>query len=118
MSLKSEIAVYMSYTLTQDIRPEQPARFRFWFQGKGGSGTRVDFGDGTRLADYQENSEVPHSFKKPGIHIVTNEGEAGGRRVIRKLKVVVRSTSAIRQEKQRVATATFLCRGLLAGRCG
>jgi murein DD-endopeptidase MepM/ murein hydrolase activator NlpD len=81
--------IYLSYTPTEDIRPGQPVRFRGWFQGKGGSGLKVDFGDGTRLADYQEYAEVQHSFKTPGVHIVTAQGEAGGRPITQRIKVVV-----------------------------
>jgi len=81
--------IYLSYTPTEDVRPGQPVRFRGWFQGKGEGPIKVDFGDGTRLTDYQEYSEVQHSFKTPGIHIVTAQGEAGGRPITQKVKVVV-----------------------------
>jgi murein DD-endopeptidase MepM/ murein hydrolase activator NlpD len=88
--------IYLSYTPTENIRPGQPVRFRGWFQGKGGNGLTIDFGDGTRLADYQEYAEVQHSFKTPGIHIVTAQGEAGGRPITQKVKVVVTRAPAAR----------------------
>jgi murein DD-endopeptidase MepM/ murein hydrolase activator NlpD len=88
--------IFISYTPTEDIRPGQPVRFRGWFQGKGGSGLTVDFGDGTRLADYQEYAEVQHTFKTPGIYIVTAQGEAGGRPITQKVKVVVTRAPAAR----------------------
>ena len=80
---------YMTCTPTQDIRPDQPVRFRGWFQGSGGGPIKVDFGDGTAKDNYQQYSELPHSFKKSGIHIVTAQCEAAGKPIVQKLKVVV-----------------------------
>ncbi len=81
--------IFMTYTPTQDIRPDQPVTFRFWFQGKGASPLKVDLGDGTQLGDYQSYTELRHSFKTPGIHIVTAQCEAAGKVIMQKLKVVV-----------------------------
>jgi murein DD-endopeptidase MepM/ murein hydrolase activator NlpD len=81
--------IYMSYTPTEEIRPDQPVRFRFWIQGSGGGPIRVDFDDGTRLENYQEYSEFQHRFKTPGIHVVTAQCEADGKPIVQKLKVVV-----------------------------
>jgi hypothetical protein len=83
--------IFMTYTPTQNIRPDQPVTFRFWFQGSGGGPIKVNFGDGTRIADYQSNTEVQHAFKKPGIHVVTAQCEAAGKPIMQKLKVVVES---------------------------
>lgn len=81
--------VFMTHTPTLDIRPNQPVTFRFWFQGKGERPLKVDFGDGTQLADYQSYSELQHSFKTPGLHVVTAQCEAAGLPITSKQKVVV-----------------------------
>ncbi len=79
----------MTYTPTQDVRPDQPVTFRFWFQGNGGGPINVDFGDGAEKANYQQYSELSRSVQKAGIHIVTAQCEAGGKPIVEKLKVVV-----------------------------
>ena len=84
--------IFMTYTPTQDIRPDQPVTFRLWFQGKGGGPLKVDFGEGTQRADYQSYSELRHSFKTPGIYIVTAQGDAVGLPITQKQKVVVTAT--------------------------
>jgi murein DD-endopeptidase MepM/ murein hydrolase activator NlpD len=81
--------IFMTYTPTQDVRPDQPLTFRFWFQGDGAGPIEVDFGDGTRLADYKSYAEVRHGFKAPGVHVVTARCEARGKPVMQKLKVIV-----------------------------
>jgi hypothetical protein len=103
--------VYMTYSPTADVRTDWPVRFRFWVQGKltgpiiSGSGDgvpvvgdgrglndyviRVDFGDGTKVDDYREYSELRHRFRKPGIHVVTAESREGAKPIVQKLKVVV-----------------------------
>ena len=83
--------IFMTYTPTQDIRPDQPVTFRFWFQGSGAIPLRVNFGDGTQVADYSSYTEVRHSFKTPGIHIVTVQGEADGKPIMQAQKVIVAS---------------------------
>jgi hypothetical protein len=81
--------LYMTYTPTQDIRPDQPVNFRFWLQGNGGGPIAVEFDDGFKLENYQPYSEFQHGFKTSGIHIVTAQCQAGGKRIMQKLKVVV-----------------------------
>ena len=81
--------VFMTYSPTQDIRPDQPVTFRFWFQGSGETPIQVDFDDGTHVADYQSYAELPHRFKTPGIHVVTAQCEVGGKPIMQKTKVVV-----------------------------
>ncbi len=81
--------IFMTYTPTQNIRPNQAVTFRFWFQGSGGGLIKVDFDDETRLSDYQPYAELQHAFKTPGIHVVTAQCEAAGKPVTQKLKVVV-----------------------------
>jgi len=81
--------IFMTYTPTQGVRPDQPLTFRFWFQGEGAGPIEVDFGDGTRLGDYKSYAEVRHGFKAPGLHVLTARCEAGGKPIMRKLKVVV-----------------------------
>jgi hypothetical protein len=83
--------IFMTYTPTEDVRPDQPVTFRFWFQGSGGGPIAVDFGDGTQVADYRSYTELHHSFKTPGIHVVTAQCEADGKPIAQKLKVVVTS---------------------------
>lgn len=81
--------IFMTSTPTEGIRPGQPVRFRFWFQGRGDGPIQVDFGDGTRSGDYRSYKEVSHSFARPGIHVVTAHREVGGKPITAKLKVVV-----------------------------
>ncbi len=83
--------IFMTYTPTQGIRPDQPVTFRFWFQGAGGGPIKVDFGDAAIVQDYQSYAETQHSFKTAGIHIVTARCEAQGKSITNKLKVVVSS---------------------------
>jgi hypothetical protein len=97
--------IYMTYAPTADVRTGWPVRFRFWVQGKStgpiivGSGDgrglsdytiQVDFGDGTKVDNYREYSELPHRFQEPGIHVVTAECREGGKPIVQKLKVVVK----------------------------
>ncbi len=88
--------IFMTCNPTQEVRPEQAVTFRFWFQGRGACPLRVDFGDGTRLADYESYTAVPHRFKTPGLHIVTAQCEPRGLPIMQKLKVVVTPTPRIR----------------------
>jgi murein DD-endopeptidase MepM/ murein hydrolase activator NlpD len=81
--------IFMTYAPTQDIRPDRPVTFRFWFQGSGGAPITVAFDDGTQVSDYKSYAELPHSFKQPGIHIVTASCEADGKPIMQKQKVVV-----------------------------
>jgi hypothetical protein len=81
--------IFMTYTPTQGIRPDQPVTFRFWFQGTGGGPITVDFGDAATVQDYQSYAEIQHSFRTAGIHIVTAQCEAQGKPITQKLKVVV-----------------------------
>ena len=83
--------IFMTYTPTENIRPNQPVTFRFWFQGSGGGPIKVDFDDGTQLADYRSYAELQHGFKTPGVHVVTAQCEADGKPIMQKLKVVVES---------------------------
>jgi hypothetical protein len=79
----------MTHTPARDVRPRELVTFRFWFQGQGDVPLRVDFGDGTQVADYRSYSELRHAFKSPGIYIVTAQCEAGGLPIVQKQKVAV-----------------------------
>jgi hypothetical protein len=81
--------IFMTYTPTEDVRPDQPLRFRFWLQGSDAGPIRVDFDDGTQVLDYRSYAELPHSFRTPGIHIVTAQCQAAGKLIMQKLKVAV-----------------------------
>ena len=81
--------IFMTCTPTEDIRPGRPVRLRFWFQGRGGGPIQVDFDDGTHVAGYQSYTELAHSFKAPGLHVVTAQTTADGMPVAQKLKIVV-----------------------------
>jgi hypothetical protein len=84
--------IFMTYHPTQDIRPDQPVIFRFWFQGTGEGGPiKVDFDDGTLVPEYKSYTELPHRFTEPGIHIVTARCEAEGKPIEQKLKIMVNS---------------------------
>jgi len=83
--------IFMSYTPTEDIRPNEPVRFRFWRQGTDGRSMRVVFSDGTQLDAYQSDSEFTHAFKNPGLYIVTAQCDVDGKPMMQRLKVVVNS---------------------------
>ena len=89
--------IFMTYTPTEDVRPDQPLRFRFWLQGSGAEPIRVDFDDGTQVLDYRSYAELTHTFQTPGIHIVTAQCQAAGKPIMQKLKVVVQTTPAERK---------------------
>jgi murein DD-endopeptidase MepM/ murein hydrolase activator NlpD len=81
--------IFMTCTPTQNVRPNQPVMFRFWFQGNGGGPIKVDFDDGTQVADYHSYTELQHAFKTPGVHVVTAQCDAAGKPITQKLKVIV-----------------------------
>ncbi len=81
--------IFMTYTPTLGIAPKQPVNFRFWLQGGVDVPIAVDFGDGTRLADYRSYSEVQHGFDAAGVHVVSARCEFEGKPIEQKLKVVV-----------------------------
>ncbi len=83
--------IFMSYVPTEDIRPNEPVRFRFWMQGTDSRPMRVIFSDGTKLDEYQSDSEFTHAFKTPGLYIVTAQCDVDGKPMMQKLKVVVNS---------------------------
>ncbi len=89
--------IFMTHTPAEDIRPDQPVSFRLWFQGANGKPLQIDFGDGTEVADYQSYSELRHSFKTPGLHIVTARCDAAGLPITQKQKVVVTLVPKTRQ---------------------
>jgi hypothetical protein len=81
--------IYMSSTPTEDIRPDQPVRFRFWNQGNLVGPVTVAFDDGTKIENYKPYTEFSHRFKTPGIHVVTSRCDNEGKRIEQKLKIVV-----------------------------
>jgi murein DD-endopeptidase MepM/ murein hydrolase activator NlpD len=81
--------IYMTCTPTEDIRPDQAVRLRFWPQGTVVGPINVAFDDGTNVEDYRPYSKLSHPFKTPGIHIVTARCENNGTPIEQKLKVVV-----------------------------
>jgi hypothetical protein len=81
--------LFVTYKPSRDVRVDQPVYFRIWPQGLGAEDIRIDFGDGTMIEDYRPYSSVFHAFKRPGIHIVTVTGKAGGLPVTQKTKVIV-----------------------------
>jgi hypothetical protein len=88
---------FMTYTPTEDVRPNQSLRFRFWLQGSGAGPIRVDFDDGTQILDYRSYAELNHSFRTPGIHVVTTQCQAAGKPIMQKLKIVVQSAPSARE---------------------
>jgi murein DD-endopeptidase MepM/ murein hydrolase activator NlpD len=81
--------LFVTYKPSRDVRVDQPLYFRIWPQGLSAECIRVDFGDGTVIEDYRPYTSIFHAFKKPGIHIVTVMGTAGGLPMTQKVKVVV-----------------------------
>ncbi len=78
--------IFMSHNPTENIRAGQPVALRLWFQGDKPGRMEVDLGDGDRVNSY---SEISHSFKTPGIHIVSARCEANGEPFVQMQKVVV-----------------------------
>jgi murein DD-endopeptidase MepM/ murein hydrolase activator NlpD len=81
--------IFATHTPTQGIRPGQPVTFRLWLQGQGDTPLKVDFGQGPQVADYRSYSELQHSFKTPGIHVITAQCILAGLPITQKQKVVV-----------------------------
>jgi hypothetical protein len=81
--------IFMTYTPTQDLRPDQPVTLRFWFQGSGGGPLQVDFGDGTPPEELESYAERQHRFRTSGIYVVTAQCQAEGKPIMQKLKIVV-----------------------------
>jgi hypothetical protein len=81
--------LFLTYTPSSGVRVDQPVCFRLWPQGREIGPIRIDFGDGGVIERYEPYSAVNHSFKKPGIHVVSAMASAGGLPVTQKAKVVV-----------------------------
>jgi len=82
--------IFMTHTPTAAVLPGQPVRFRCWLQKPDAEETMtIDFGDGTRIEKYESFSELDHTFRKPGIHIVTASTNVDGLPITQKQKVVV-----------------------------
>jgi len=81
--------IFMTHIPTRDIVVDQPVLFRLWLQGVESIPFKVDFGDDTVIGDYISYSQIHHTFKSPGIHIVTAHSTIDGKPIVQKLKVVV-----------------------------
>ncbi|MBN1845683.1 MAG: peptidoglycan DD-metalloendopeptidase family protein [Sedimentisphaerales bacterium] len=81
--------LFVTYTPSAPIRVDQAITFRIWPQSSPVEDIQIDFGDGTIIRDYRPYSAIVHAFRRPGIHIVTVSGTAGGLPVTQKVKVVV-----------------------------
>jgi murein DD-endopeptidase MepM/ murein hydrolase activator NlpD len=81
--------IYMTHVPAYDIVVDQPVFFQLWLQGVDKGLIEIDFGDGTIIRDYVSYSEIQHSFKSPGIHIITARSTIDGKPIIQKQKVVV-----------------------------
>jgi murein DD-endopeptidase MepM/ murein hydrolase activator NlpD len=81
--------LFLTYTPTEDLQPKTPIAVRLWFQGANGGPISLEFDDGERISDYQQYTEVQHSFDLPGVRILTAQCEAAGNPITAKIKVVV-----------------------------
>ena len=81
--------LFLTYTPSSGARVDQSVSFRLWPQGREVGAIRMDFGDGGVVERYEPFSSVSHSFKTPGIHLVTATASAGGLPIAQKAKVVV-----------------------------
>jgi len=81
--------IFMTCSPTENVRPNQPVNFRFWFQGGDSSPITIEFDDGTKVTDYPSYAELSHRFTPAGIHIVTARCEADGKPIAQKMKVIV-----------------------------
>ncbi len=80
---------FLTYSPSRELRAGQTVYFRGWPQGREAGAIRIDFGDGTVIEDYAPYSEVSHSFRNRGVHIVTATTTAAGLSVTQKVKVIV-----------------------------
>jgi hypothetical protein len=81
--------LFLTYSPSRELRAGQTVYFRGWPQGEDAGDIRLDFGDGRVIENYAPYSEVSHSFRSPGIHIVTAATSAAGVSVTQKVKVIV-----------------------------
>lgn len=78
------------------VQVGQLVSFRIWPQGSGAEAIEVDFGDGERSGNYRPYSAISHTFRKPGIHVVTVSATADGLPVTQKVKVIVQPAGTTR----------------------
>ena len=83
--------LFVTFIPSTDIRPGQPIHFRIWPQSSTVDNIQIDLGDGTVIQNYRPYSAITHSFRNPGIHIVTVTGAAGELPVTQHVKVVVQN---------------------------
>ncbi len=81
--------LFVTYKPAGIVRVGQPVSFRIWPQGGRAEAIEIDFGDEERYEDYRPYSAVSHTFRKPGIHVVTVSATAGRLPVTQKVKVAV-----------------------------
>lgn len=81
--------LFVTYKPSRDLRVDQPVSFRIWPQGRDIESIQIQFGDEGSVRDYSPYSAIAHSFKQPGIHVVTVTGRSGHLPVTQKVKVVV-----------------------------
>lgn len=81
--------LFLTYWPSRDVRAGQTVYFRGWPQGAEAGAIRIDFGDGRVIEDYVPYSEVSHSFRNRGLHVVTATTTAAGFSVTQKVKVIV-----------------------------
>ncbi|MBN2316428.1 MAG: hypothetical protein JXM79_21050 [Sedimentisphaerales bacterium] len=81
--------ICMTHIPARDVVVDQPVFFRLWLQGVRDGLIEIDFGDGTIVRDYVSYTKIQHSFKSPGIHIITARSTIDGKPIMPKQKVIV-----------------------------
>lgn len=89
--------IFMTYTPTEEVRAGRSLRLRFWLQGSGAEPLRIDFDEGTQVLDYRSYAELTHTYRTPGIHVVTAQCQAAGKPIMQKLKVMVQPAPQARK---------------------
>jgi len=82
-------SLFVTYFPTDNIRCNEPVTFRIWPQGGTAESISVDFGDNTKVVDYEAYSAFEHRYAQAGIHQVTVSAHFGDIPITQKVKVVV-----------------------------
>ncbi|MCF7974132.1 MAG: peptidoglycan DD-metalloendopeptidase family protein [Phycisphaerae bacterium] len=82
--------IFMTSTPTGAVYTGEPVRFRLWLHGAEQTPMRLDFGDGQVVDEYASFTVVEHTFRDPGLHVVTATAEVNGVKTTSKQKVIVR----------------------------
>ena len=103
-------AIFATTTPTVEVYAGEPVKFRYWLHGAEEHPFEIDFGDGTKLDDYESFTVVEHAFAKPGLHIVTARAEVDGSPATRKQKVAVQPARGVAAGRKPAASREAVIR--------